>query len=146
VARHDDAQLVPAKLLQGFDLRSEAHLRTLTQDVIKSSEIEGEKLEPDIHPFDDGTGRIARAIADMALARSERTGQRFYSMSAQPLRKVQKKYFLQIKPPRRKQRSMSFDKSSADRSKLRGIRSTAIEVRISKPRKIWLIESTRIAC
>jgi Fic family protein len=36
-----------------------------------------------IHPFDDGNGRMARAIADMALARSERTGQRFYSLSAQ---------------------------------------------------------------
>jgi Fic family protein len=36
-----------------------------------------------IHPFEDGNGRIARAIADMALARSERLGQRFYSMSAQ---------------------------------------------------------------
>jgi Fic family protein len=36
-----------------------------------------------IHPFDDGNGRIARAIADMALARSERSAQRFYSMSAQ---------------------------------------------------------------
>jgi Fic family protein len=36
-----------------------------------------------IHPFEDGNGRIARAIADMALARSEESAQRFYSMSAQ---------------------------------------------------------------
>lgn len=36
-----------------------------------------------IHPFEDGNGRIARAIADMALARSEHSAQRFYSMSAQ---------------------------------------------------------------
>jgi Fic family protein len=35
-----------------------------------------------IHPFDDGNGRIARAIADMALARSDKSAQRFYSMSA----------------------------------------------------------------
>jgi Fic family protein len=139
----------------GFPLQSDAVLRTLTEDVVKSSDIEGEALDADqvrssvarrlgmevggpkpadrrvdgvvemmldatqrydqpltlerlfgwhaalfptgpvlkaaqahlwfvtIHPFDDGNGRIARAIADMALARSEGSPQRFYSMSAQ---------------------------------------------------------------
>lgn len=45
-----------------------------------------------IHPFEDGNGRIARAVADMALARSERTPQRFYSMSAQ-IRRERKAYY-----------------------------------------------------
>ena len=36
-----------------------------------------------IHPFEDGNGRIARAMTDQQLARSEQSPQRFYSMSAQ---------------------------------------------------------------
>jgi Fic family protein len=36
-----------------------------------------------LHPFDDGNGRIARAVGDMALARAEKSPQRFYSLSAQ---------------------------------------------------------------
>lgn len=36
-----------------------------------------------VHPFDDGNGRIARALTDMLLARSDYSSQRFYSMSAQ---------------------------------------------------------------
>jgi len=36
-----------------------------------------------IHPMDDGNGRMARAIADLAVARMEKSGQRFYSMSSQ---------------------------------------------------------------
>jgi Fic family protein len=45
-----------------------------------------------IHPFDDGNGRIARAIADLCLARSEKSSQRFYSMSAQ-IRQERKNYY-----------------------------------------------------
>jgi Fic family protein len=45
-----------------------------------------------IHPFDDGNGRIARAITDQALACSEKSSQRFYSMSAQ-IRKQRSEYY-----------------------------------------------------
>jgi Fic family protein len=45
-----------------------------------------------IHPFKDGNGRIARAIADMMLARSEKSAQRFYSMSAQ-IQRERKEYY-----------------------------------------------------
>lgn len=45
-----------------------------------------------IHPFDDGNGRIARAITDMALARAESSQKRFYSMSAQ-IRRERNAYY-----------------------------------------------------
>lgn len=45
-----------------------------------------------IHPFDDGNGHIARAISDMLLARSDKSNQRFYSMSTQ-INKERKKYY-----------------------------------------------------
>jgi Fic family protein len=45
-----------------------------------------------IHPFDDGNGRVARAISDMLLARSEGTPQRFYSMSSRILAE-RKRYY-----------------------------------------------------
>lgn len=45
-----------------------------------------------IHPFDDGNGRITRALTDMLLARSENCSKRFYSISA-AIRVLQKEYY-----------------------------------------------------
>ncbi len=45
-----------------------------------------------VHPFDDGNGRIARAISDLALARADNMSQRFYSMSAR-IRTDRKQYY-----------------------------------------------------
>ena len=53
-----------------------------------------------IHPFEDGNGRIARAIADMTLARSERSPQRFYSMSAQ-MRRERNAYYAGLEEAQR---------------------------------------------
>ena len=53
-----------------------------------------------VHPFDDGNGRIARAVADMQLARSEGTSQRFYSMSAQ-IQKERSAYYEILERARR---------------------------------------------
>ncbi|MCC7388835.1 MAG: Fic family protein [Phycisphaerales bacterium] len=53
-----------------------------------------------IHPFEDGNGRIARAIADMALARADGTGERFYSMSSQ-VEAERKEYYLRLESAQR---------------------------------------------
>ena len=45
-----------------------------------------------IHPFEDGNGRIARAITDMLLCRAEQKTQRFYSMSSQ-IKEQKKEYY-----------------------------------------------------
>ena len=127
----------------GFSIKKDTMLSTLTLDVLKSSEIEGEMLNYEqvrssiarrlgleyagivhvdrnvegvvwfnqeteidqvlkaaiahfwfiiIHPFDDGNGRIARALSDMLLARSEESSQRFYSLSNQILSEKKKYY------------------------------------------------------
>ena len=47
-----------------------------------------------IHPFDDGNGRMGRAITDMLLARAEGSGERFYSMSSQIL--VERKRYYEV--------------------------------------------------
>jgi Fic family protein len=48
-----------------------------------------------IHPFEDGNGRIARAVGDMALARAEQSAQRYYSLSAQ-IQRERKAYYDQL--------------------------------------------------
>jgi Fic family protein len=48
-----------------------------------------------LHPFDDGNGRLARAIGDLALARADGSSQRFYSLSAQ-IQKERKDYYAQL--------------------------------------------------
>ncbi len=53
-----------------------------------------------IHPFEDGNGRIARAIADMALARADGMCDRFYSMSAQ-IEAERKTYYQQLERQQR---------------------------------------------
>ena len=81
------AELLPdemKKFLQWFN-------ETSTTDIVLKAAI-AHFWFVTIHPFDDGNGRIARAVADMQLARADGTAQRFYSMSAQ-IRKERNAYY-----------------------------------------------------
>ena len=53
-----------------------------------------------LHPFDDGNGRISRAVGDMALARAEGSAQRFYSLSAQ-IQRERTTYYDQLETTQR---------------------------------------------
>ncbi len=59
-----------------------------------------------IHPFEDGNGRIARAIADMALSQADGTRDRFYSMSS-GIEKERKEYYLQLESAQRGDRDIT---------------------------------------
>jgi Fic family protein len=64
-----------------------------------------------LHPFEDGNGRIARAITDMQLARADGSAQRFYSMSAR-IRKERKAYYDVLE----KIQKDTYDKNTSSRS------------------------------
>ena len=53
-----------------------------------------------LHPFNDGNGRISRAVGDMALARAAGSAQRFYSLSAQ-IQRERTTYYDQIETTQR---------------------------------------------
>ena len=85
--RAPDAELLRDEMKKFFDW---FNLDKSTDPVLKAAL--GHLWFVTIHPFDDGNGRIARAIADLQLCRADKTEKRFYSMSAQ-IRKERKDYY-----------------------------------------------------
>ncbi len=108
-AWRDDAQ-GPMQVISGAISREKIHFEAPSADVLEK-ELQSfftwtEQNNTDLvlkaaiahlwfvtlHPFEDGNGRIARAISDYFLAKSEQSSQRFYSMSAQ-MRVERKGYY-----------------------------------------------------
>lgn len=65
-----------------------------------------------LHPFDDGNGRIARAIGDLLLARADGSPQRFYSLSAQ-IQRERKTYYDILEQTQKKLPGANFRTSPA---------------------------------
>ena len=81
-----DAALVPGQMKQFIDWMNSESL----DDVLKAAI--AHLWFVTIHPFEDGNGRIARALSELLLARSDKSNLRFYSMSAQ-IRLERKAYY-----------------------------------------------------
>jgi len=81
--RHVHFEAPPAEQLQAEMSRFLAWINSPSQDppLIKAGL--AHLWFVTVHPFDDGNGRIARAIGDLMLSRADRSPQRFYSLSAQ---------------------------------------------------------------
>lgn len=80
----DQLEVEMNKLIEWFNLEAN------TDPVLKAAIIHLWFVT--IHPFDDGNGRIARALTDMQLSKADGVNQRFYSMSAQ-IRNERKAYY-----------------------------------------------------
>ena len=101
----------PMQVVSGASGKERVHFQALDSDLIETEMIrflkwfnENDKIDlvikaavahlwfVTIHPFQDGNGRITRALTDMLLAQSDKSTQRFYSMSAQ-IRIERKQYY-----------------------------------------------------
>lgn len=98
-----------------------------------------------IHPFDDGNGRIARAIADMQLSIADGVNQRFYSMSAQ-IRKERKAYYAILESTQRGDTDVTdWMLWFLNCLKEAIVSSEAIMNRVMKKHHFWIQNSHRIS-